>query len=101
MPVLSTLLARYRNWLASDKKLRKLAVSLHYYFIRHKLWREVLDLNTKDKFTVIYKNNLWSNEESASGGGSTLKRTLKIRNQLPALLLANHVKSICAAVSGD
>jgi SAM-dependent methyltransferase len=61
----------------------------------------LLTLNAKDKFTAIYRNNLWNNEESRSGGGSTVRRTAQIRNKLPALLKENNIKSICDAGCGD
>ncbi len=99
--MLTVLTTKYRNWLASDKKLRKLFVSLHYWLVRHKRWQKLISLNAKDKFTAIYKNNLWNNEESKSGGGSTLRRTLQIRNKLPALLKKYNIRSICDAGCGD
>jgi len=92
---------KYTNWLASDHKLRKLCVSLNYYLFRRKFWQEVQFLNTKDKFTAIYKRNLWNNEESPSGGGSTVRRTIKIRHLLPGLLRLYNIKSICDAGCGD
>src|SRR5438067_4505170 len=92
---------KYRNWMDSDHKLRKLRVSLWYYLFRHKLWNELVSLNAKDKFTAIYRNNLWNNEESYSGGGSTLKRTSQIRSQLPSLLKERNIRSICDAGCGD
>jgi len=98
LPILKT---KYTNWLASDHKLRKLIVSLNYHLFRHKLWREVQSLNTKDKFTAIYKRNLWNNEESLSGGGSTIRRTVKIRQILPDIFRSYNIKSICDAGCGD
>jgi hypothetical protein len=99
--MLTKLKTKYTNWLASDHKLRKLYVSLNYYLFRHKLWGDVQALNAKDKFTAIYKLNLWNNEESLSGGGSTVRRTIKIRQMLPDLLHSYNVKSICDAGCGD
>jgi SAM-dependent methyltransferase len=99
--MLNILKTKYTNWLASDHKLRKLYVSLNYHLFRHKLWREVQSLNTKDKFTAIYKRNLWNNEESLSGGGSTIRRTVKLRQALPDLLHSYNIKSICDAGCGD
>jgi len=65
------------------------------------MWDRVLSLDTKDKFTEIYKNNLWNNEESRSGGGSTLRRTVKIRAGIQELLVEQGIKSICDAGCGD
>jgi SAM-dependent methyltransferase len=92
---------RFRNWLDSDYKIKKFFISVHYYTVRHKLWQKITSLSTKDKFTEIYRNNLWNNEESRSGGGSTVSRTSKIRNQLPELLRAKGIGSICDAGCGD
>ena len=54
--------AKGENWLASDKKLKKLFVSMSYYLFKHRKWDRVLALDTKSMFTEIYKNNLWNNE---------------------------------------
>jgi 2-polyprenyl-3-methyl-5-hydroxy-6-metoxy-1,4-benzoquinol methylase len=99
--MLTTLKTKYRNWMASDHKLRKMRVSLHYYVFRHKLWKELVSLDAKNKFTAIYRNNLWNNEESYSGGGSTLRRTTQLRSQLPSLLKERNIKSICDVGCGD
>jgi SAM-dependent methyltransferase len=93
--------AKWNNWLASDKKFKKLAVSSHYYLFKHRLWGKVLQLDTKGKFTEIYKHNLWNNEESRSGGGSTLNRTERIRRGLKSILERHHIQSICDAGCGD
>jgi len=98
---LTRLKLKYRNWMASDNKLRKLRVSLHYHLVRHKRWKELASLDAKGKFTAIYRDNLWNNEESYSGGGSTLKRTSPVRSQLPTLLKARRIRSICDAGCGD
>lgn len=98
---LTRLNRKYRNWMASDKKLRKLLVSLHYHLVRHKRWKELASLDAKSRFTAIYRNNLWNNEESYSGGGSTLKRTSPVRSQLPTLLKGRRIRSICDAGCGD
>jgi hypothetical protein len=60
-----------------------------------------VSLDAKDKFTAIYRNNLWNNEESYSGGGSTLRRTSPIRSQLPSLLKERNIKFICDVGCGD
>lgn len=99
--MLGMLKAKGENWLASDKKLKKIGVSLHYYLFRHRMWDRVLSLDTKSKFTEIYRNNLWNNEESRSGGGSTLNRTVNIRIGLQELLKELGIKSICDAGCGD
>jgi len=99
--MLGMLKAKCENWLASDKKVKKLGVSLHYYLFRHRMWDRVLSLDTKSKFTEIYRNNLWNNEESRSGGGSTLNRTGKVRTGLRELFAELGIRSICDAGCGD
>lgn len=52
-------------------------------------------------FSDIYLNNVWENEESVSGRGSTLERTGVIRRELPALLESVGAKSLLDAPCGD
>jgi hypothetical protein len=52
-------------------------------------------------FTNIYNHNLWNNKESVSGGGSSLKATVKIREQLPIIFKALHIKTVLDAPCGD
>lgn len=92
---------RFKNWLDSDHKVKKLFVSFNYYVFHHKSWEQIPSLNTKEKFTEIYRNNLWNNEESRSGGGSTVARTSKLRSQLPELLREKGIRSMCDAGCGD
>ena len=64
--------------------------------------RKVLQLNSaEDKFTWIYKSNHWSSEESASGLGSTLKYTEKLRQQLPGLFREHKIRKVFDAPCGD
>ena len=53
------------------------------------------------KFTWIFKNNHWNNEESVSGDGSTLEYTENLRNQLPKLIDQYNINSILDAPCGD
>ena len=99
--MLSQLKPRLNNWLASDRKVKKLAVSLHYYLFRHRIWDRVWTLDNKSVFTEIYRNNLWNNEESRSGGGSTLKRTKRVRKGIQDLLEEEGITSLCDAGCGD
>jgi SAM-dependent methyltransferase len=93
--------ARYNSWRRSDRKLKKLVVSLNYYFFKQRMWNRVMTLGNKAKFTEIYKNNLWNNEESLSGGGSTLKNTRNVRTRLPELIDERGIGSILDAGCGD
>ncbi|MGE0645957.1 MAG: class I SAM-dependent methyltransferase [Nitrospira sp.] len=99
--MLARLKPRFKNWMDSDRKVKKLGVSLHYYLFKHRLWEKVWALDNKSMFTEIYKNNLWNNEESRSGGGSTLKKTQKIRKGLQDLLKEECIGSLCDAGCGD
>lgn len=99
--MLAELKGKGANWLASDKKLKKLVVSARYHLFRHRMWDRVLSLDTKNMFTQIYAHNLWNNEESLSGGGSTLNRTAKIRSGLRELVADLGIESICDAGCGD
>ena len=93
--------ARLRNFIASDRKIQKLVISCHYWLGRHWRWRRVMHLDHKAKFTAIYRHNLWNNEESRSGGGSTLKRTKRIRKGIVDLVQRLGVRSILDAGCGD
>jgi hypothetical protein len=51
------------------------------------------------KFTDIYHKNIWENEESVSGPGSTLEYT--VRDALPTVLDTYSIKTIFDAPCGD
>ncbi len=52
-------------------------------------------------FTHIYKENVWQDPETVSGGGSTLAFTEKVRNQLPEIMKELGVGSFLDAGCGD
>jgi SAM-dependent methyltransferase len=52
-------------------------------------------------FTEIYRNNVWADEESVSGRGSILARTVVIRRELPGLLAGVGARSLLDAPCGD
>ena len=52
-------------------------------------------------FAPFYTKNLWGDAESASGPGSTLARTAKLRNELPILLQEIGARSMLDAPCGD
>lgn len=93
--------SKFKNWLASDRKIRKTVVSLDYRFFRRRRWEGIMNLDTKGKFTEIYKHNLWNNEESRSGACSTMKRTANVRKGLQSFLVEQGIRSICDAGCGD
>ena len=55
----------------------------------------------ENRFTEIYKLNYWGSDESASGGGSTLSYTERLRKDLPTLFARFSVKSVFDAPCGD
>ncbi len=52
-------------------------------------------------FSYIYDENGWGCDESRSGQGSTLRRTRKIRQELPKLLTKLDAKILIDAACGD
>jgi 2-polyprenyl-3-methyl-5-hydroxy-6-metoxy-1,4-benzoquinol methylase len=69
-----------------------------------RVYRRVKALNQrtlKETFSRIYESNSWADPESVSGRGSTLARTVKIRNALPGLLDSIGAKSLLDAACGD
>jgi len=55
----------------------------------------------ENTFAPIYRDNLWGDGESASGPGSSLRETARLRNELPALLNELGTKSMLDAPCGD
>lgn len=60
---------------------------------------ESLDL--KDKFSKIYKENLFKGRNSRSGEGSDLIQTAKIRSELPKIIKEYNIKTFLDAPCGD
>lgn len=58
---------------------------------------------SENVFTDIYagKTNLWGQEESKSGGGSTMQATEILRNQLPLIIEKYAITSMFDAPCGD
>ncbi len=52
-------------------------------------------------FTRKYKRNSWKDPETVSGGGSNLRRTKVIREQIPILIRDFRIKSLLDAPCGD
>lgn len=55
----------------------------------------------EDRFTEIYKNNYWRNDESRSGSGSTLASTENLRKELPELFREYDIRHLLDAPCGD
>lgn len=67
-----------------------------------KKFRKILNsLNLEDRFTQIYHINYWNSNESASGVGSTLKATEKLRVQLPLIFKRFSIESVFDGPCGD
>lgn len=52
-------------------------------------------------FAPFYTENRWGDPESASGPGSSLERTIKLRNELPILLEEIGARTLLDAPCGD
>jgi len=52
-------------------------------------------------FSQIHRNNLWGEQESVSGNGSSLAATANLRQELPPLLAGLNVTSLLDAPCGD
>lgn len=63
--------------------------------------REPASLAVEDVFTTIYRENRWTDSESRSGPGSTLARTLVIRQLLERLVRELRIKTLLDAPCGD
>jgi SAM-dependent methyltransferase len=57
--------------------------------------------NAKQVFTNIFKRNWWNNNESRSGWGAELNRTVSIRAALPDFAQRHSVRSLLDAPCGD
>ena len=52
-------------------------------------------------FSQIHRNNLWGEQESVSGNGSSLAATANLRQELPPLLAGLNITSLLDAPCGD
>jgi len=59
------------------------------------------DRAASEIFSDIYNENVWENDESVSGDGSTLEYTANLRAKLPDLFQQFDIKSILDAPCGD
>lgn len=62
---------------------------------------KLLGLDLPKVFKYIYQNNVWCNEESASGSGSTLQQTKTLRDELKDFIKIYKITSITDAPCGD
>lgn len=52
-------------------------------------------------FDKIYNKNIWRSKESRSGPGSTIKKTINIRESIPKLIIDYNIKSVFDCPCGD
>jgi len=66
-------------------------------------WNKILkeEVPIEERFTKIYKENMWNGNESRSGFGSGLAYTENLRAKLPPLIAKYQVKSVFDAPCGD
>lgn len=57
--------------------------------------------SAQERFTQIYEENLWTSNESGSGGGSELSHTEQVRAHLPTFVEKYEIKRIVDAPCGD
>ena len=71
-------------------------------FLRIIRYLKMFRFKSADKrFEYIYLNNLWNEEETPSGDGSTLTYTKNIREHLPKIFKAFEISSVLDAPCGD
>ena len=64
--------------------------------------KSILDLPSRgERFTAIHDQKIGRSEESISGSGSELHRTVNLRKELPSLICKYDIKSIVDAPCGD
>ena len=84
------------------KTLFKIIKYPYNKFKFNKLEKKIFSTNSiEDRFTKIFKLNYWGNNESVSGGGSSLASTKNITHKLPQLINQFKVTSILDAPCGD
>ncbi|MDI1323217.1 MAG: class I SAM-dependent methyltransferase [Algoriphagus sp.] len=57
--------------------------------------------STKRRFEEIYKSNFWASNESISGPGSQLDKTITIREELPRIIEKFQIKTLLDLPCGD
>lgn len=55
----------------------------------------------EDLFTMIFETNMWANEESVSGDGSSLRYTENLRKQMPIIFRDLGIETVFDAPCGD
>jgi hypothetical protein len=99
------LVNKFRYYLRSDGLVPTIRRASRYLRLRlrgKKKWEEVASYSTaEEKFRAIYEHNLWGNDESVSGAGSTFRQTVNLREQLPKVFTDYSVTTVFDAPCGD
>lgn len=66
-----------------------------------RLRRMYSELFSARVFTNIYRENMWGDADSRSGGGSNLEGTIEIRRELPGIVKSLAVRSMVDVPCGD
>jgi len=77
---------------------RAILLEMSYYLRKLKFKRFK---NYSERFIYYYEKNIWGNDESVSGRGSTLEYTKNLRESLDKLFIDYNIKSITDAPCGD
>ena len=80
--------------------LRRIWRAIVYRFC-NLIWPLLSLFGGKSKFAFVYRMNLWGNQESASGDGSTMEYTENIRKELPLLFEEYGIRQVFDAPCGD
>ena len=105
MKIIDNLIARQFAEYTRDSILQVL-IGKHRWFSAmwfRQIWCRLLLKVTSNKglFTLIYDKNLWIENESVSGPGSTFEATKNIRAALPELFKKYNIRSVLDIPCGD
>lgn len=98
------MISRIKNKIKRDGILNFAVAVIRYPFNarRRQAYRNMLNLNSpKDRFSEIYKYNLWSSLESGSGEGSEISYTGPLRQWLVENIISLDIKTFVDAPCGD
>ena len=97
--------------LISNAIVREGVFAFLFFTLPRKFFSDIKDIlfklvvlqkkSREERFTWIYRHNIWRNSESRSGSGSTLEYTKNIRESLKLLIQDYSLHSILDAPCGD
>jgi|ERR1700680_2028706 len=85
----------FYGWMLGNATLRRV------YGVIKGEQRVIVGDDPAQRFTAIYENHFWVDDQSRSGGGSNLYATEKIRKAIPGLFLKYGVRSLLDIPCGD